>query len=59
MEAETAQSIADQRIQDLEQLVKDYEVYLLEIAPHTYNHGRRARALRERTKELLNENSDE
>jgi len=41
------------------QLVKDYESLMLEIAPHTYNHGRRARALRQRTKELLGESETE
>ena len=45
----------EERIKELEQLVRDYDAYLLEIAPYSYKDGQRGKTLRARKEVLLSE----
>ena len=46
-------------IEEVEQLLQDYDAYLMEIAPHSYQDGRKALALRARKAFLLDEEKSE
>lgn len=46
-------------MEEVEQLLSDYDAYLAEIAPHTYQDRRRALVLRARKASLLDEEKKE
>ena len=51
------QEIEGEELEPLRQLVRDFEAWAMEIAPHSYQEGRKAADLRERVRRALLEES--